>query len=107
MSMLNRFFSKKPAPFANQVLDILKRASEAAKKPRGLGQSAIDGAQTRHHLISLIEKVEAQIGQPKHSPPHVHNQSLIGNKFTTPFGLCPLSTSVDSGVWGAAHHQAL
>jgi hypothetical protein len=44
-------------------MDIIKAARDTAKKPKGLDQSAVSGAQRRQRLISLIEKVEAQIGQ--------------------------------------------
>jgi hypothetical protein len=63
MGLLNRFFGKKPNPITDQVMDIIKAARDTAKKPKGLDQSAVSGAQRRQRLISLIEKVEAQIGQ--------------------------------------------
>lgn len=63
MGLLNRFFGKNPNPIADRAMDTIKTAWETAIKPKGLDRSAVFGAQTRQRLISLIEQVEAQIGQ--------------------------------------------
>jgi hypothetical protein len=50
-------------PIAKHVKKLIGKAWEDSKKPRGLAKSAIFGAEIRQRVLSLVEKVEADLGQ--------------------------------------------
>jgi len=64
MSLFHRFFlTAGERRDVEQARNMIQRALQEARKPKGCGQSAATGADTRRRLLTLVGDVEKEIGQ--------------------------------------------
>jgi len=62
MELFDKLFSRKAHPDAERVKEIIRQASEDAKKAQGPSQMAEYGTELRRQFFALLEEVEANLG---------------------------------------------
>ena len=64
MSLLRRFFpSKQQREIAEQAREMIEAAVRKSREPMGCAAAAAFGAETRSNLLSVVDRLEAEMGQ--------------------------------------------